>query len=85
METLTADGTRLADGGPLPFVGAAAAGRQRDGQGAGAGVPVAEDVGRGRVRDVEDLARAKGVTPSYVSRVPRLTLLAPEIVEAVLA
>ena len=32
---------------------------------------------------IEDLARAKGVTPSYVSRVLRLTLLAPEIVEAI--
>jgi hypothetical protein len=33
---------------------------------------------------IEDLARAKGVAPSYVSRVLRLTLLAPEIVECVL-
>lgn len=33
---------------------------------------------------LEDLAKAKGVAPSYVSRVLRLTLLAPEIVEAVL-
>jgi hypothetical protein len=33
---------------------------------------------------IEDLARAKGVAPSYVSRVLRLTLLAPEIVEAIL-
>ena len=33
---------------------------------------------------LEDLARAKGVTPTYVSRVLRLTLLAPEIVEAIL-
>jgi hypothetical protein len=33
---------------------------------------------------LENLARAKGVTPSYVSRVVRLTLLAPEIVEAIL-
>ena len=33
---------------------------------------------------LEDLARVKGVAPSYVSRVLRLTLLAPEIVEAVL-
>jgi hypothetical protein len=31
-----------------------------------------------------DLARAKGVAPSYVSRLLRLTLLAPEIVEAIL-
>jgi hypothetical protein len=33
---------------------------------------------------IEDLAQAKGVAPSYVSRILRLTLLAPEIVEAVL-
>jgi hypothetical protein len=33
---------------------------------------------------IEDLARAKGVAPSYVSRVLRLTLLAPELVEAIL-
>ncbi len=33
---------------------------------------------------LEDLARAKGVAPSYVSRVLRLTLLAPVIVEAIL-
>jgi hypothetical protein len=33
---------------------------------------------------LEDLARAKGVAPSYISRVPRPTLFAPELVEAVL-
>jgi hypothetical protein len=33
---------------------------------------------------MEDLARAKGVHATYVSRVLRLTLLAPEIVEAIL-
>ena len=33
---------------------------------------------------LEELARVKGVAPSYVSRVLRLTLLAPEIVEAIL-
>jgi hypothetical protein len=33
---------------------------------------------------LEDLAKAKGVAPSYVSRILRLTLLAPEIVEAIL-
>jgi hypothetical protein len=33
---------------------------------------------------VEDLAKAKGVASSYVSRVLRLTLLAPGIVEAIL-
>ena len=33
---------------------------------------------------LEDLARAKGFSPSYVSGILRLTLLAPEIVEAIL-
>ena len=33
---------------------------------------------------LEDLAWAKSVAPSYVSRVLRLTLLAPDIVEAIL-
>jgi hypothetical protein len=33
---------------------------------------------------LEDSARAKGVHATYVSRVLRLTLLAPEIVEAIL-
>ena len=33
---------------------------------------------------LEDLARTKGVAPSYVSRMLRLTLLAPKIVEAIL-
>jgi hypothetical protein len=33
---------------------------------------------------LEDLARAKGVAASYVSRVLRLTMLAPEIVESIL-
>jgi hypothetical protein len=33
---------------------------------------------------IEDLARAKGIVPSYVSGILRLTLLAAEIVEAIL-
>ena len=33
---------------------------------------------------LEDLARAKGVNGTYVSRILRLTLLAPELVEAIL-
>ena len=33
---------------------------------------------------LEDLARTKSVAPSYVSRVLRLTLLAPDIVDAIL-
>jgi hypothetical protein len=38
----------------------------------------------GAYSTLEDLARAKGMAPSYVSRVLRLTLLAPDIVEAIL-
>ena len=33
---------------------------------------------------VDEIARAEGINPSYVSRILRLTLLAPDIVEAVL-
>jgi hypothetical protein len=33
---------------------------------------------------LDDLARAKGIAPSYVSRVLRLTLLAPDLVGAIL-
>ena len=35
-------------------------------------------------RSLDDLDRAKGIVPSYVSRILRLTLLAPGIVEAIL-
>jgi ParB-like chromosome segregation protein Spo0J len=38
----------------------------------------------GRHGTAADLSRAEGVTKSYLSRILRLTLLAPEIVEAVL-
>jgi hypothetical protein len=34
---------------------------------------------------IEEIAKAESINPSYVSRVLRMTLLAPEIVEAVLA
>jgi hypothetical protein len=34
---------------------------------------------------IEEIADAENINPSYVSRVVRLTLLAPEIVEAILA
>ena len=33
---------------------------------------------------VDEIARAESINPSYVSRIMRLTLLAPEIVEAIL-
>jgi hypothetical protein len=64
--------------------GAAAAGRQRHDEGAGAGVPVRKMLDTGVYGTIEDLARAKGVNATYVSRILRLTLLAPEIVEAIL-
>lgn len=38
----------------------------------------------GRYQTVRDLAAAENINPSYVARVLRLTLLAPEIVEAIL-
>lgn len=38
----------------------------------------------GRYQTVRDLADAENINPSYVARVLRLTLLAPEIVEAIL-
>ena len=38
----------------------------------------------GACATLEELARAKGVAASYVSRVLRLTLLAPDIVEAIM-
>jgi hypothetical protein len=34
---------------------------------------------------IEEIAKAEYINPSYVSRVLRMTLLAPEIVEAILA
>jgi hypothetical protein len=38
----------------------------------------------GAFATVEEIAAAEKINPSYVSRVPRLALLAPEIVEAIL-
>ena len=38
----------------------------------------------GRCATVQDLAAAEEINPSYVSRVLRLTLLAPDVVEAIL-
>jgi hypothetical protein len=60
------------------LVGAFAAGRQCRCQGAGAGL---DD---GVYATLEDLARARGLNATFVSRMLRLTLLAPEIVEAIL-
>ena len=41
-------------------------------------------LGTGAFGTLDDLARANGVHATYVSRVLRLTLLAPEIVAAIL-
>jgi hypothetical protein len=49
-----------------------------------AGVRWGKMLANGVQATIEDLARAKDVNPTYVSRILRLTLLAPEIVEATL-
>ena len=41
--------------------------------------------GKCSVQTIEEIAEAENINPSYVSRVLRMTLLAPEIVEAILA
>jgi hypothetical protein len=40
---------------------------------------------RGEFATIEEIAGAENINPSYVSRVLRMTLLAPEIVEAILS
>ena len=40
---------------------------------------------KGDFSTIEEIADAENINPSYISRVLRLTLLAPEIVEAILA
>jgi len=39
----------------------------------------------GHFATIEEIAEAENINPSYVSRLLRMTLLAPEIVEAILA
>ena len=39
----------------------------------------------GNFTTIEEIAEAENINPSYVSRVLRMTLLAPDIVEAILA
>jgi hypothetical protein len=39
---------------------------------------------QGKYRSVAELTEAEGLTPSFVNRLPRLTLLSPVIVEAIL-
>ena len=68
----------------LNLGGDSAACRQHHGQSAGPGVQVAEAAGDRRVRTVDEIAEAEKINPSYVSRVLRLTLLAPDVVEAIL-
>jgi len=40
---------------------------------------------KGDFATIEEIAVAENINPSYVSRLLRMTLLAPEIVEAILA
>lgn len=42
------------------------------------------DAESGEVTTIRDIARAEKISPSYISRILRLTLLAPDIVEAIL-
>ena len=59
--------------------------RQRHGQGDRPGVPLARNAGERRVREQSaEIAAAEKINESYVGRVLRLTLLAPDIVEAIL-
>ena len=58
--------------------------RQRHGQGDRPGVPLARNAGERHARDHRGDRRAEKINESYVGRVLRLTLLAPDIVEAIL-
>ncbi len=40
---------------------------------------------KGHFATIQEIAEAENINPSYVSRLLRMTLLAPEIVEAILA
>jgi hypothetical protein len=53
-------------------------------QGRGPGVPVAGDAGIGAFATINELAAAEKINSSYVSRMLRLTLLAPKMVGAIL-
>jgi hypothetical protein len=67
------------DGGEL-----APATEWRRDQGARAGVAVAAAARRGQFASVRELAEAERIGLSYISRVLRLTLLAPDIMERIL-
>ena len=65
-------------------VGAAAAGRQAMVKALARAFRWRKMLDTGVHATLEEVARAKGVAPSYVSRILRLTLLAPDMVEAIL-
>jgi hypothetical protein len=50
----------------------------------GASAPVETDAGAGRYSSVAGLSNAEQINKGYVSRLLNLTLLAPDIVEAIL-
>jgi hypothetical protein len=47
--------------------------------------PLAEAARSGRLRHVSDIGDAENISKSYVSSILRLALLAPDIIEAILA
>jgi hypothetical protein len=65
-------------------VGAAGAGRQCHVKALNRAFRWRKMLDEGVYATIEDLAKAKGIGKTYVSQVLRLTLLAPEIVEAIL-
>ncbi len=58
--------------------------RADNGEAASAGVPIVKMLNTRAHATLEDLGRAKSVNATYVSRIARLTLLAPDSVEAIL-
>ena len=54
------------------------------GQGAGTRIPVGAHARSGEVATIAELAERERIAPSYMTRVLRPTLLAPDIVEAIL-
>ena len=57
---------------------------QRHGQGHRQGVPLREMLENGTHATIAEIAAAEKINESYVGRVLRLTLLAPDIVETIL-
>jgi hypothetical protein len=58
--------------------------RHYDPQGNSASTTLEGNAGKRRVRSLTELAKAEKITLSYICRVLRLTLLAPDLVEAIL-